>query len=518
MKKSPVLHPFLFALFPILALYAFNITQVPTRQIFVPLGTVILLTLLLWATLNLIFKEKRKSGLLVFLILFLFFSYGHFQKGLTATGLEIGRHRYLVPFWILLFVLMTYLIVKTKSNLHNHTLILNVITAFLVISPLIQIVPFQLKRWSAKEELVAARNSISFDLEVPESTLGSPPVETPDIYYFIFDRYANSNVLKQSFGYDNSDFTNYLTERGFYLATESQANYPRTLLSLASSLNMEYLDYLMVVKESKDDTIMYEMVQDYRVWRLLKARGYKFIHFGDWWDPTKINRFADLNFNYIPLGTNGFAEMLLDTTILKPAIEIFIGDSKVRNREKIRYKFQELADVPEIEGPKFVFVHTLLPHDPYIFGQNGEPVTDEELAARSESDNYINQLIFTNKQIKLLIDQILSKSASPPIIIIQSDEGPFAAPEVLASDFMVTGDWNTVSPAVLKTHMKILNAYYLPNSDRALLYQSISPVNSFRIIFDFYFGTNYELLEDQSFISAGRKPFDLIPAPDFSAD
>jgi len=517
MKKILVLHPFLFALFPILALYAFNIAQMPTHQIIIPIGTAILSTLLLWTALNLIFKDKRKSGLLVFMILFLFFSYGHFHKGLATTGLEIGKHRYLVPMWILLFVLMTFLIIKTSSSLYNHTLILNFITAFLVISSLIQIVPFELKRWSTEKKVVAARNSSSFDMEASES-FSENTVKTPDIYYLIFDRYANSNVLKQSFGYDNSDFTNYLTEQGFYVASESQANYPRTLMSLASSLNMEYLDYLTVVKESKDHTVIYDMVQDYRVWRLLKARGYKFIHFGDWWDPTRINRFADMNFNYTPLGSNGFAELLLNTTILKPAIETFIGDLKARNRARVLNNFQELADVPKIDGPKFVFVHMLLPHDPYMFDQNGEPVTDEDEAARSEVENYINQLIFTNKRIKLLIDEILSESASPPIIIIQSDEGPFVAPEVQASDFVITGDWSTVSPEVLETHMKIFNAYYLPNFDQALLYETVSPVNSFRIIFNFYFGTDYGLLEDKSFISTGEKPYDLTPAPDAASD
>jgi len=177
-----------------------------------------------------------------------------------------------------------------------------------------------------------------------------------------------------------------------------------------------------------------------------------------------------------------------------------------------------LTDIPKIDGPKFVFVHMLLPHDPYIFDQNGEPVTDEDVAAKSEVDNYIDQLIFTNKRIKLLIDEILSKSASPPIIIIQSDEGPFVAPEFLSSDFMTTGDLSAVSPDGLKTHMKILNAYYLPGFDQALLYESISPVNSFRIIFNFYFGTDFELLEDKSFVPAGTKPYNFVPAPEFSSD
>ena len=50
----------------------------------------------------------------------------------------------------------------------------------------------------------------------------------------------------------------------------------------------------------------------------------------------------------------------------------------------------------------------------------------------------------------------------------------------------------------------ILNAYYLPNGGNDLLYESISPVNSFRVIFNSYFGANYEILEDRSYYTAPR--------------
>ena len=42
----------------------------------------------------------------------------------------------------------------------------------------------------------------------------------------------------------------------------------------------------------------------------------------------------------------------------------------------------------------------------------------------------------------------------------------------------------------------VLNAVYLPNNGEALLYDSISPANTFRVIFNHYFDTNFDLLED----------------------
>ena len=47
--------------------------------------------------------------------------------------------------------------------------------------------------------------------------------------------------------------------------------------------------------------------------------------------------------------------------------------------------------------------------------------------------------------------------------------------------------------------MAILNAYYVDNEVENQLYPSISPVNSFRLISNHYFGTNFPLLEDISY-------------------
>lgn len=55
----------------------------------------------------------------------------------------------------------------------------------------------------------------------------------------------------------------------------------------------------------------------------------------------------------------------------------------------------------------------------------------------------------------------------------------------------------------LRVKYGILNAYYLPNVDKdalnSSLYPSITPVNSFRLVFNLYFDADYELLPDKSY-------------------
>jgi hypothetical protein len=53
-----------------------------------------------------------------------------------------------------------------------------------------------------------------------------------------------------------------------------------------------------------------------------------------------------------------------------------------------------------------------------------------------------------------------------------------------------------------------LLAYFLPDDGNAKLYSTISPVNSFRLFFNEYFGANYPLLPDQTYIT------DSIAEPD----
>jgi hypothetical protein len=91
-----------------------------------------------------------------------------------------------------------------------------------------------------------------------------------------------------------------------------------------------------------------------------------------------------------------------------------------------------------------------------------------------------------------IIEEILSSSQISPLIILQSDHGP-----ELSDD-----------------RMKIMNAYYLPENGSQFLYKTISPVNSFRVLFNTGFGGNYPLLEDLSYTSPYETfDFELVPNP-----
>lgn len=489
MKKLLAIHPFLFAIFPILFLFAHNVGEVSFSEILLPTAIVLGFTFVLVLSSGLVLKDNKKAGIIVSIFWVLCFSYGHVYQIIRWWI----RPRYLLLCWGILFICGAYFIIKTRKDLHNLTKVLNIMATFLVVISLINIVPYKLKTWAISQDIKNTEN-----IEISPADLRKPDT-FPDIYYIILDTYASASTLKEVYNFDNSEFINYLSDRGFYVASKSRANYACTPQSLASSLNMNYINYLSdkVGKKSKDRTVVHRMLQDYKVWRFLKAKGYKFIHSGSWWGPTSRNKYADININ-LPLSLE-FPLSLYRTTMICPIDDALgitqLGSIHARQQKRIPYKFDKLAEIPNIKEPVFVFAHVLFPHPPFIFDRNGNLLSKKEAKRRGRVVNYVDQLIFTNKKVEVLIHKLLSKSQSPPIIILQADEGPH--PQRWWDNPNL--NWKQATEAELREKTRILNAYYLPGIEGNVLYPSITPVNSFRLVFNLYFNTHFELLPDKTY-------------------
>ena len=108
------------------------------------------------------------------------------------------------------------------------------------------------------------------------STANNVPIK-PDIYLLIFDEYAGNISLKNNFQYDNTDFLKKLESAGFYVPKISYANYPNTGLSIPSTLNMNYLDFLTeeLGKDSADMRLPNEFRDNSLVMKVLKLYGYE---------------------------------------------------------------------------------------------------------------------------------------------------------------------------------------------------------------------------------------------------
>lgn len=508
LKKIPI-HPILFAVYPILFLYTHNISLLEINHIFTPVIWSTVGVVIIWSVLNLIIRNRFKSSAFTSSIIVLFFSYGHMIVALNnfpENVIGISSDLYVSINYLLILGIVGYMLIKYTINYLVVTGYINLIGLMLLLFPLYTI--FTNYMPYGKEGIDQAKNS-SFNIDKIEN----PEVfEKPDIYYIILDGYGREDVLKSVYGYDNKGFLNELKMRGFFIATKSNANYCQTLLSLSSTLNMNYLDtsYGLANTENYRRYLSSTVLKN-RVTESLKQIGYKFVTFATGYSGTEIKN-SDL---YISprFSLDEFQFMIIGTTPLYKLLELIPDQSPIYlHRQRILYTLDKIPDVNLDNKPMFLFAHIVAPHPPFVLNLNGESFVQLknhifnyhdgshyhsfiESIMREYKENYISQLKELNKLIIEMLDEIMAKEGRDKVVIIQSDHGP---------GFNL--NWEKPSIDTFNERLPILNAYFFPNEDDILISESITPVNTFRILFNHYFNSNYEILENKSYFSTWSNP------------
>jgi hypothetical protein len=467
------------------------------------LGAIVLLV-----TIKLIVRQWLLAAVITSQLMFLFYSYGHVYmwfRGLGAVGEAIGRHRIMVPLWIILFILGTWMAVRRKDDLSTVTKMLNLFGLIAILLPLFQILIFSAKSRMFSSKLLGSKEEmVELELQLDQIP--------PDIYYFILDSYTRQDILLENVKYDNSEFIGQIEDLGFYVAHCSQSNYAHTYLSMAATFNMQYLqDFPGGIIVQGNESLLPSFIRHNVVRDLLEKLGYTIVAFETGysnlhWPDADVYlsppRSASLDdfFNIVKI--NDFEAMLLQSSAAWTLVDLFdmpdrlhkfvpdLNSPKEIFRNRTLYVLDQfrIDRVPAIQGPKFVYTHLILPHFPYVFGQNGEEVKEETWDYSIEA--YRNQLIYTNKRMLAIVKDLIKNAPRPSIIILQGDHGFQHDPP--------------------NGRVAILNAYYFPEGGKQALYPTISPVNSFRVIFNQYFQGEYELLEDRTYFSYFREKLNFI--------
>lgn len=486
-------HPFLFAIYPVFTYIANNRAQIQIWEIWrIFIGSVAASVLLYLIAIVLV-KNIRKAALISTLLILAFFSFIHVYSSLLSSPFPIARIDVFTAIWVVICFLGVWWIWRKMKRLDAPTQFLNIVSVLALILPIY-----------ATTRLLIDHDQVSFDR--PDSSeldmvLGS---ETrPDIYYIILDGYGREDFLKQNYGFDNQEFITYLKNTGFFVAEQSHTNYNQTALSLASSLNLQYINELTHQIGVSDDSRqpLADLIRNSQARSILGEMGYHFVAFSSGYNATEIQD-ADLYIDLSPV-LHRLEKEFLSTTFAVLWLDRLIPDWY---RSELMAVFDQLPVIPDQQAPMFVFAHILMPHPPFAFGPNGEELptsgfTDGSYFQGTREEyiqGYKGQLAFLNRKVEVLISQIIANSDTPPIIILQGDHGPGA-----------TLDWDHIEQECYQERMSILNAYYLPGGVHTRLYSTISPVNTFRTVFNSYFDTDYELLEDRAFFSTWTTPYDL---------
>ena len=428
------MHPFLLAIFPILSLYSHNVYETQVDAVGWPIAATLGTTFVVWLLLRVASRDPWKAGLATSLVAGLFFGFKWirpvidpvwtFLKSFWVYSGETRASPMAVLVLLAIVIGVGFLIIfRWAGSPWKLTRYLNVFAVILVAMPTVGIATARLGGHPTKvaETPLPATSSRGW---------------TPDIYCIVLDGYARGDVMANLFGFDNSAFRKHLQDRGFFVAKGATSNYCQTRLSLASTLNLDYLD--KIVDPANPDLLpLSEAIKDNLATRLLRPLGYKTVAFSTGFEPTDLLG-ADYYFSPRP-GSQEFSQILVEMTPLEPWLsEVKHEDRYSALRDRTLYLLDRLPTVAGIKEPTFTLAHLLIPHPPFVFDESGADVSPRVLLPHGQvvkpldksfgspdyfREAYRKQAAFITSRVQRAVDQILASSPKPPVIVVMSDHG-----------------------------------------------------------------------------------------------
>lgn len=463
----------LLPLFFVLNAWLRNREFIPVADAGLLLLVYVIAALALYGISWLIFRNRAKAAFASFVLMFIHFFFGSFHDALKQWFGEsfITKYSVLLPLLLIIIIIKIIWLKKRKSSLLKLTLYLNLLLVLLI--------------------LVESVRAIFPLLEHKPRTIVDYDTSPNDIYLIVLDEYAGQDALKELFKYDNSPFSDQLKQRGFHVVPHSRSNYNYTPFSMASILNMQYLQLKNTGRLKPDVVYAMRMIHDNEVVRTLQQRNvvYNYSVFDMKGRPSPVDE------SFIPSKTRLITSQTLLSRLYRDlgyhlfalGIKAVIESAdyrELRNNNLLYDLTWKQAAAPHTK-PQFVYAHLMMPHYPYYFDRNGKPMDPARILPEGNNANrqdYVEYLQYVNKKILALADHILKSSKMEPVIIIMSDHGFRHFRE----------------PVDRKYHFMNLNAVYLPRQQYNSFPDSLSNVNTFRVVFNEILHTKLPMLKDSS--------------------
>lgn len=564
-QRVPIFHPVLLALYPVMGLYAHNQDKIEPSALVRPIVVLAVGIFLLYRALRFVYNTRYKAGVATSILVVALFSGWHilmFAMGATLyyvagmsnavylsafflvalaavggavwwsrrIGLRTFRWAYFVagylvlvfllaelvlarqfargPSWYMAVFVMTTIGMLTWVNLASRpfrrmTLSLNWFGAILLGLSLLNIM-------YNRPAPVSFTPPTPLAEEVPAER-GDKPL--PDIYFLVFGGHGRADIHLDAYGYNEQFFIENMKEMGFQYVPYSAANYPNTLLSLASCLNMDYLQpmYHGTAPGVPPNEII-EFYHNNRVFDMLRRQGYKLVVTAQGSEILEPRDSVDEVIQPVR-DLSEFEIVLLESSVLSPIAEwvhsLWYGsDAELRNvieRGRIYQVLDRIEELPaeESEQPRFVYTFVPIPEAPFLFDREGNwPKTIltrtyagrfEMIGTRDEYRKaYNEQLTFTNELIEKICKRIVTDSKRPAVIIVASAHGPGSS---LAA----------VSGETMDLRERFVNMVLLRIPDECAMapeepVQQLTLVNLFRTVFNRVFGSAYPLLPNEAYM------------------
>ena len=514
---EPVLLLCMVAAGPFFGLYARNFADHASRSEileFAPMAIVALVGSYAIGFAILRPKSFRLSSLLA-IFGFLFFQYGAVSDLVARIG---GGAAAQAAVWLLLLVAGLGLAFALGQRLGFHR-------ALMVVAATGLLVPgYSIATFRGQPVGPALPIEEAFPLAGNQIWSGEP-VRLPSIYWIVPDSYPADAELTKRYLFDNSSFLNALRDRDFFIARQSFSSYSNTLLSVSSTLDMDYLfdehDRFSVLAGGVRTTLpgkanrgLKETIAgDNRTVGFLKQLGYRYVHFeARTYDETQCRGYEDVCINGMPLVRSDLQSVLL-AQIPYRLLSAF-GDAPLARPKPVKAgtKTASGTGIPELasglagleaDGPVFVYAHIYSPHAPNT--NDPECNVIGERRGRLWKRAFTDQVLCVNRQLLQLVDEILERDPEA-IVIINSDHGPRSTRRADVSIL-------EYSQKQIREYLTILNAIRMPESCAAHLQSDIVPINTMRAVFACLGGHAPRYVEPRYFLvraSPGSADYGLI--------
>jgi len=428
----------------------------------------------------LIFRSLKKSALMSFAFLVFFYFTGDLKNWLNQKfpGSIWQSYSFLITVLLVILLLIFIMLRKMSYKISKAFLIINAALLLFIIADVTQ--------------MLLADQKGKFKI-VTEPGNKYPTCDTctkPDIYYIVFDAYSSSQLLQNLYGYSNLHVVNELKDKNFIIIPNSRSNYNYTAFSVGSTLSMNYIEKVDTINRTLDRTYLQalKLVYNNRLVPFLRDNGYKVFNHSLFniksfpttlkdFDPWGIRETFD-QYNLLFKITQDIGHMFpgrLKEILVKNPYYVNSPENRNRLDSTVYHNLLQSINLKTNE-PKFIYAHFLNPHPPFFYDSLGKILTPDAYG----KEGYIHQVATVNRIIEKLTDSILNNAQRPLVIILQADHG------------------YSYIPAPKKPEMfSNLNAIYFSNKDYKQFHDSVTNVNTFRIILNTFFNTRYELLPDK---------------------
>jgi hypothetical protein len=342
---------------------------------------------------------------------------------LADSGLLIGlRSRDALVVISLFAIVLTLWLLRTRRVLDAASRTARIIA---IVLPLIATGELVAKRIAIRRAVNASPFLARATRPLPLAS-HAPSRPRRDVYLLVLDQYGSADVLAEHYGFDNQPFLDSLRTLGLTVTRSAHSNYGWTPLALGSILSGEHVRAMEEDSGSRRAPwdVLYTLIKRSPVLAAYKRAGYQvFLTRSAFFTGTQDSEVAETYLSadtrslQMRLARSGLARAVMHGTVVGRLGEK-AGRSWMPGAVELA-PFTATIELVERPGPKFVFAHSLVSHEPFVFDAECRPTR----IAGDDASKYPDQVRCTNRQVIRTVRAIEDRDPDAVIVIV-ADHGP----------------------------------------------------------------------------------------------